>query len=115
MFKKFLTTSLLLTTFSLTALSAQNSTPVNNESFLKNQISNLKIAFAGPFSIRSLELENRLLGAYLPLSENTILEFEEAAAKLYDETYETCQDKKVPAILRSQFLNLVKYSLEQLT
>ncbi|MDD5789274.1 MAG: FAD binding domain-containing protein [Spirochaetia bacterium] len=82
---------------------------------LKNQISNLKIAFAGPFSIRSLELENRLLGAYLPLSENTILEFEEAAAKLYDETYETCQDKKVPAILRSQFLNLVKYSLEQLT
>lgn len=43
MFKKFLTTSLLLTTFSLTALSAQNSTPVNNESFLKNQISNLDI------------------------------------------------------------------------
>lgn len=79
---------------------------------VKNQIANLKIAFAGPFSLRSLELENRLLGASLPLSENAILEFVEAAEKLYNET---CQNKQVPPILRAQFLNLVKYSLEQLT
>lgn len=43
MFKKLLTTSILLTSLSIPVLSAQNSTPVNNESFLKNQISNLDI------------------------------------------------------------------------
>ena len=43
MFKKFLTTTLLLATLSVPTLSAQNSTPVNNESFLKNQISNIEI------------------------------------------------------------------------
>lgn len=43
MIKKLFTASLLLTTLSITTLSAQNSTPVNNESFLKNQISNIEI------------------------------------------------------------------------
>lgn len=43
MYKKLLTTSILLTSLSIPVLSAQNSTPVNNESFLKNQISNLDI------------------------------------------------------------------------
>ena len=38
MIKKLFTASLLLTTLSISTLSAQNSTPVNNESFLKNQI-----------------------------------------------------------------------------
>ena len=43
MIKKLFTPLLLLTTLSVPTLSAQNSTPVNNESFLKNQISNLDI------------------------------------------------------------------------
>ena len=43
MIKKLFTASLLLTTLSISTLSAQNSTPVNNESFLKNQISNIEI------------------------------------------------------------------------
>ena len=43
MIKKLFTELLLLTTLSIPTLSAQNSTPVNNESFLKNQISNLDI------------------------------------------------------------------------
>ena len=43
MIKKLFTELLLLTTLSIPTLSAQNSTPVNNESFLKNQISNIEI------------------------------------------------------------------------
>lgn len=78
----------------------------------KNQLSNLKIAFAGPVRLRSNELENMLLGAYLPLSKNSINEFLIAAEKTYDEE---CADKTVPPVLKAQFLNLVKASLEQLT
>lgn len=79
---------------------------------VKNQLSDLKIAFAGPFCIRSLELENTLLGAYLPLGSQSIDEFVETAAEVYDKER---GDRQVPDILRAQFLNLVKYSLEQLT
>ena len=43
MIKKLFTELILLTTLSVPTLSAQNSTPVNNESFLKNQISNIEI------------------------------------------------------------------------
>lgn len=79
---------------------------------LKGQLSDIKIAFAGPFSLRSLELENTILGAYLPLKDSAIADFIENASKLYDELSDGLN---VPQVLRSQFLNLVKFSLEQLT
>lgn len=79
---------------------------------LKGQISALKIAFAGPFCLRSLELENKLLGAYLPLKADLITGFLGEAEKLYDKI---AGEKSIPPILKAQFLNLVKYSLEQLT
>ncbi len=82
---------------------------------VKGQLSDLKIAFAGPFCIRSLELENKLLGASLPLTSAGINEFMAEAEKLYDETCVSSKKQDIPPILKSQFLNLLKYSLEQLT
>lgn len=78
----------------------------------KSQISQLRIAFAGIFRFRDADLENKLLGAHLPLSENTISEFLLEAESLFNK-----QAKKAGAnpILEKQFWNLLKYSLEQLT
>lgn len=78
----------------------------------KSQISQLKIAFAGIFRFRDTELENRLIGAHLPLSESTISEFMLEAESLFNS-----QARKAGAnsILEKQFWNLLKYSLEQLT
>ena len=41
----------------------------------KNQISDLRIAMAGSFKFRDVELENKLIGAHLPLSQTTISNF----------------------------------------
>lgn len=78
----------------------------------KSQISQLRIAFAGSFRFRDAELENKLIGAHLPLSENTISEFLLEAEETFNK-----QSKKSSAnpILEKQFWNLLKYSLEQLT
>lgn len=94
----------------------------------KGQLANLKIAFAGPVSFRSIELENSLLGAYLPLSKETIKEFTELAMEKFDlcshnssvqfqnsKSETDRQTINASPVLRSQFLNLVKFSLEQLT
>jgi len=78
----------------------------------KSMITNVKIAFAGPVAFRSLELENRLIGARLPLIPRDISALVEAAGKQFDRSAEeiTCNP-----ILRRQFLNLTRYSFEQLT
>jgi len=79
---------------------------------LKGQLANLRIAFAGPFSIRNRQIENKLLGAYLPLSIGNIQEvLEEAEVQFEQEKGDT----EVLPVLKTQFLNLLKYSLEQLT
>ncbi|MGI5069575.1 FAD binding domain-containing protein [Treponema pectinovorum] len=79
---------------------------------VKGQLSNLKIAFAGSFCLRSFDLENSLVGSYLPLTRTSIEDF----LKLAEETYDSESAKtKVPPILKDQFLNLLKYSIEQLT
>lgn len=77
----------------------------------KNIITSVRLAFAGTVLFRSLELENRLLGARLPLSERDIAFFTEIAGAQFE--------KKAAAacspVLRQQFLNLAHYSFEQLT
>lgn len=78
----------------------------------KNAILNLRIAFAGPFSFRSSSLENRLLGRRLPLNYNEISSYVQEASIIFDKE---AGEKKYEPILKSQFLNLVRYSLEQLT
>ena len=79
---------------------------------LKGQLANLRIAFSGPFSLRSRLLENKLLGAHLPLSDSNIADLIDEASKQFDEKQ---GDKNICPILKTQFLNLLKYSLEQLT
>ncbi len=78
----------------------------------KGQLANLRIAFAGSICIRSQELENKLIGTHLPLSEKNIIETLEDASMYFDTI---ASEKKINSILKAQFLNLLKYSLEQLT
>lgn len=78
----------------------------------KSQISNLRIAFAGIFRFRDAELENKLIGAHLPLSSNTISEFILDAEEKFNKA---AKKANANPILEKQFWNLLKYSLEQLT
>ena len=78
----------------------------------KSQISNLRIAFAGKFKFRNIELENRLIGAHLPLSYSTIATFLLEAESIFNEV---ADEADAEPILKKQFWNLVNYSLEQLT
>ena len=78
----------------------------------KNQISDLRIAMAGKFCFRDIDLENKLIGAHLPLSATTISTFLLEAEEAFDEAV---KDERIHPILKKQFWNLVKYSLEQLT
>ena len=78
----------------------------------KNQISDMRIAFAGSFKFRDIDLENKLIGAHLPLSETAISNFMLEAEEAFNNA---TKNERVPEILKHQFWNLVKYSLEQLT
>ena len=78
----------------------------------KGMLATMRIVFAGSFVFRSQELENRLIGAKLPLSDGSIKELLTEATRQFDTAAEGI---RYNPILRSQFLNLLKYSLEQLT
>ena len=78
----------------------------------KNQISDLRLAMAGSFKFRDTNLENKLIGAHLPLSQTTISNFLLEAEESFNNA---TKDEKIAPILKEQFWNLVKYSLEQLT
>lgn len=78
----------------------------------KNQISDLRIAFAGSFKFRDTNLENKLIGAHLPLSQTAISNFLLEAEEAFNKATES---ERIEPILKKQFWNLVKYSLEQLT
>lgn len=78
----------------------------------KNILANIRIAFAGPVVFRSQELENRVIGTRLPLSKRLIDSLVGDADRLYRETTAKLAPKP---ILKAQFLNLLRYSLEQLT
>ncbi|MCI1208042.1 MAG: FAD binding domain-containing protein [Treponema sp.] len=78
----------------------------------KNTLTNLRIAFAGTVTFRSKELENSIIGTRLPLSEKNIDSLVADAARQFETA---APEKSSPPILKQQFLNLVHYSLEQLT
>ena len=78
----------------------------------KNQISDMRIAMAGSFKFRDTNLENKLIGAHLPLSQTAISNFLLDAEEAFNDAV---ADKKIAPIIKKQFWNLVKYSLEQLT
>ena len=78
----------------------------------QNAISQIRLAFAGPFAFRCTSLENRLQGQRLPLSGKEIESYIQEAEAAFDAVAE---NKDYAPLLRQQFLNLVRYSLEQLT
>lgn len=78
----------------------------------KGQLSALRIAFAGIFKFQDKELENKLIGAHLPLSANTISDFMADA----EESFKKVSEKaNAHPVLERQFTNLLNWSLEQLT
>lgn len=78
----------------------------------KGIINNLKIAFAGTVAFRVQELENKMLGLRLPLSKKNIPSLVFDASVKFDQA---TQNIEYPPVLRQQFLNLVRYSFDQLT
>lgn len=77
-----------------------------------NSIRNLRIAFAGKITFHSSELETKLIGIRLPLHKNDIEDFIKEASLEFDKITEK---QSYNPILKRQFLNLIRYSLEQLT
>ncbi len=78
----------------------------------KGIINNIKIAFAGKITFRAKELENRLLGLRLPLSSKDIDFYIADAAFQFEKESEGIVYKP---IIKQQYLNLIRYSIEQLT
>ncbi len=78
----------------------------------KNSLINVRLAFSGPFTFQSKDLENSLIGRRLPLTQKDILQIEEI---VYEEFQKVSQDQMISDVMRQQFLNLARYSFEQLT
>ncbi len=77
-----------------------------------NTITNVRIVLAGDFIFKSTELENMLIGKRLPLGPRII----QAILGKADELFSSVAEKeKAPSILKTEFINLLHYSLEQLT
>lgn len=84
----------------------------------KNTLTDLRIAFCGKIKLRSYELENQLIGIKLPISKKEISNMIEVADKIYDKELSYLKDEEkelVHPMLKSQFLNLLRKSLEKLT
>lgn len=82
----------------------------------KGMLSDLRVAFSGSLVLRNRDLENNLIGSRLPLSEKDIQGMLETSAELFDSLVQEkpLKDSTINT-LRFSFLNLLKYSLEQLT
>ena len=76
-----------------------------------NRLSNIRIAFASSFLFRNVEIESKLLGAYLPLEKSLIEETVSAISKKFDEE---CEKNPMSPILRKQFFNQLTLHLSEL-
>lgn len=77
----------------------------------KNTLINVKLSFAGVVVFSSKTLENTLSGHRLPLSQKDIIWIQEM---VLEEFNEASRDIMISDVLKQQFLNLVRYSFEQL-
>lgn len=77
----------------------------------KNSIIDIKMVFAGPFSFRSAELENQIMYTKLPLSRAFIEDKVSAAENIFNANF---SQVSIKPMLKAQFLNLLRYSFEQL-
>lgn len=78
----------------------------------KNIIIEIKLALAGPIAFKSKSIENQLIGHRLPLSVKDIDVIQD---KIYQEFNEATANQMISNVLKQQFLNLTRYSFEQLT
>ncbi len=78
-----------------------------------SNLSDLRISFAGEHAFRSRELENTLIGARLPLTDRDCTAALEKASQLYDEELVKA-NRSQSTFLKSQFINLLELSLEEL-
>ena len=78
----------------------------------KNSLVDVKLAFAGPFVFRSKNLENTIIGHRLPLTKKDI---DEIQLTVEAEFQKAATDQMISDVVRQQFLNLTRYSFEQLT
>ena len=83
----------------------------------KDILTDLRIAFCGKIKLRSTELENQLIGSRLPINNKAITNMVEFAEEIYDKELSYLGEEKelVHPMLKSQFLNLLRKSLEKLT
>lgn len=73
------------------------------------KIEDIRIAFAGKTVFRNLDLENQLIGHKLPLQENLVQEKVKVAKQIFENL---CTPEE--EFQKELFLNLLRYSLEQL-
>ncbi len=78
----------------------------------KNSLISVEMAFAGPIEFQSDELENFLIGKKLPLNQRNIEEIQEI---VWHEFQKAITDQMISNEMIEQFLNLSRYSFEQLT
>lgn len=78
----------------------------------RNSLVDVRLAFAGPFVFRSKNLENSIIGHRLPLTKKDIDEIQNMVEK---EFQKAATDQMISDVVRQQFLNLTRYSFEQLT
>lgn len=78
----------------------------------RNSIAKVQMAFAGAFTFHSKNIENSLIGEHLPLTQTDINRiYNNITAEFYKQT----TDQMISDVVRQQFFNLARYSLEQLT
>ena len=80
----------------------------------KDILSDIRMAFCGSVSLRSKEWENKIIGTRLPISEKVISSMIDEAEKNFTAHTDFLNIICNP-ILKDQYLNLVRYSLMQLT
>lgn len=78
----------------------------------KNTLLNVRIAFAGPFPFRNRNMETSLIGRRLPLTQKEVQKITDIVTQEFNST---ATDQMLSGIVRQQFVNLVRYSFEQLT
>ena len=77
-------------------------------------LTQVKMVLAGALVFQDSELETKLLGVRLPLSEKTIQDWIASARASYDNAAAQSERAQNP-LTREAFLNLTRYSLNQLT
>ena len=77
----------------------------------KDTVYNINICYAGKVLFDCQDLENKLIGTHLPISSKYIEKTLEDAKELYEKKFELYE---VQPIVKKQFFQLLKYSLEQL-